>query len=107
MRVCPECGHADPFWWRPRSSRPYCEYTKVDTLEWNNPELLAKIREVHPDYYDDEHFIYHITRSGLNVERIELELFETMRWGSEPTEHVDHKIAHNHQLTEFLEDEER
>lgn len=92
MRICPRCGHEDPFWWRPRRSRVYCEYTKVETLEYNNPELMAKIKEIHPESYYDGHFIYHITKKGLNVERIEKELYDFMKWGAEPQEKVDHSI---------------
>ena len=106
MRVCPNCGHADPFWWRPRKSRVYCEYTKCETLEYNDSALMAKIRNAHPEYYFDGHFIYHITKSGLNVERIEKELYDFMRWGAEPQEKVDHSSrAMMFPLTKFMEKE--
>jgi len=102
MRICPKCGHCDPFWWRPRRSRVYCEYTKAETLEYNNPELMTKIKDALPGFYFDGHFIYHISRTGLNVERIELELFKIMRWGQEPQEKVDHSaMAHVPPLTDW------
>lgn len=107
MRICPECGHADPFWWRPRRSRVYCEYTKTETLEYNNPELFAKIKEAHPLTYCDGHFIYHISRTGLNVERIEKELYDFMKWGQEPQEKVDHSpMAPHPRLAEYMDQEE-
>ena len=37
----------------------------------------------HPEPYYDGHYMYHITSTGLNVERIELELYRFMKWGSE------------------------
>ena len=40
MRICPKCGFEDPYWWRPRNSRVYCEFTKSETLEYNNPEIV-------------------------------------------------------------------
>ena len=95
MRICPKCGHEDDYWWRPRRSRVYCEYTKVDTLEWNQPELLKKIQEAQPDIYNDGHFVYHITRKGINVERIEKKLYDFMGWGAEPQEKVDHSMHPN------------
>jgi len=58
--------------WRPRNSRVFCNFTKSETLEYNDPELFKKIEEVHPEYYFDGHYLYHITRTGLNVERIEV-----------------------------------
>ncbi len=103
MRVCPTCGHADHPMWRPRSSRPFCEYTKAETLEYNDPELFAKIKEAQPAFYFDGHFIYHISRTGLNAERIEKTLFDIMRWGQEPQEKVDHSaMANVPPLEEFL-----
>ena len=103
MRNCPICGHKDPPWWRPRKSRVFCEYVKVDTLEWNNPDLFMKIKEAHPLPYDDGHFIYHITKKGLNVERIEIELYKFMKWGAEPQEYVDHSaMAFVQPLTDFM-----
>lgn len=77
--------------WRPRGSRVFCEYVKVDSLEWNNPELLKKINKCHPAPYFNGHFIYHKTRTGLNIERIEKELYDIMGWGwdGEP-EKIDH-----------------
>ena len=83
MRICPKCGHDDHPMWRPRNSRVFCEFTKSETLEYNEPELFNKIKEAHPDFYFDGHFIYHITRTGLNVERIEKELHDFMGWGRE------------------------
>lgn len=83
MRVCPNCKHEDHPMWRPRNSRVFCEFTKAETVEWNAPELFKKIKEAHPTYYFDGHFLYHITRSGLNIERIEKSLYDFMGWGRE------------------------
>ena len=105
MRICPKCGHREHPMWRPRASRVFCEYTKAETLEYNDPELFSKIKEVHPSPYYDGHFIYHISRTGLNVERIEKELYDIMKWGQEPTEFIDHSaLAMAIPLTRFCED---
>ena len=86
MRICPKCGYHDSSVWRPRANRPYCEYSSVDNVGYSQPELIQKIREAEPNPYYDGHFVYHISKTGKNVERIELELFKTMRWGQQPTE---------------------
>lgn len=51
---------------------------------------MRKIKEALPNPYFDGHFVYHITKSGLNVERIEKELFTAMKWGQEPQEKTVH-----------------
>ena len=81
MRVCPKCGHDDHPMWRPRASRPFCEYAKTDQVEWSDPGLYDRIRKTHPDIYNDGHFVYHITKTGVNIERIEGSLFQVMGWG--------------------------
>ena len=103
MRVCPECGHEDHPMWRPRPSRGFCDYTKANTLEYNDPELFAKIKEARPDFYNDGHFIYNLTKTGVNVERIEKSLFDFMGWGRERMEKVDHSLlAMVPPLTEYM-----
>ena len=104
MRICPECGHADPSWWRPRNSRVFCDFTKSETLEYNNPELFKKIKEAHPTFYFDGHYLYHITRTGLNVERIEKEYHDFMGWGREGNpEKVDHSpLGLTPKLAEYM-----
>jgi len=88
--------------WRPRNSRVFCEFTKAETVEYNDPELFMKIKEVHPEPYYDGHFVYHISRTGLNIERIEKELYDYMGWGREGYEKVDHSaMAHVKPLTAF------
>ena len=107
MRICPSCGHEDHYWWRPRRSRVYCEYTKTETLEFNNPDLFAKIKEAHPTPFFDGHFIYHISRTGLNIERIEKKLYDFMGWGREPQEKVDHSpLAMVPKLSEYISKED-
>lgn len=86
MRICPKCGYHDSPIWRPRGNRPYCEYSAVDNVGYSMPELITKIREAEPWPYFDGHFVYHISRTGKNVERIERELYATMKWGQVPTE---------------------
>ena len=90
--------------WRPRPSRTFVDYVKAETLEYNDPDLFMKIKEVHPNPFDDGHFVYHITRTGLNVEKIERALHEYMGWGrdGEP-EKVDHSpLAFVKRLPEFM-----
>jgi len=89
--------------WRPRASRPFCEYTKAETLDYNDPELFKKIKEVAPEPYFDGHFVYHISRTGLNAERIEKELFDIMKWGQEPQEKIDYSnLAMVPKLAEYM-----
>ena len=44
MRVCPECGHVDPIWWRPAAYHPEFSYAHNTALEWNDPELWAALK---------------------------------------------------------------
>ena len=101
MRVCPKCGFEEHPMWRPRRSRVFCDYVKSETLEYNDPELFKKISDVHPDVYFDGHFVYHITRTGLNVEKIEKSLYDFMKWGAEPQEKVDHDNPWQKELSLF------
>lgn len=89
MRICPKCGYHDWPQFRPRANRPYCEYSAIDNVGYTHPELIESIRMVVPAPYFDGHFMYHITRSGLNVERIEKEYYIYMKWGAEPQEKRD------------------
>lgn len=91
--------------WRPRRSRVFCDYTKTETLEYNQPELYKKILEAQPMPYFDGHFVYHITRTGLNAEKIEKSLYDFMKWGQEPQEKVDHSNTHGQ--TKFAVCDER
>lgn len=90
--------------WRPRRSRVFCDYVKTETLEFNDPGLYKKIKEAQPEPYYDGHFVYHITRGGLNTEMIEKELYDIMGWGSEPQEKVNHKPEPETTLLDFKED---
>ena len=84
MRICPKCGFHDSPCWRPRANRPYCEYSNVDNIGYSEPELIQEIRGAAPNPFYDGHFVYHITKSGRNVERIELEYYKFMRWVQSP-----------------------
>ena len=101
MRICPKCGYHDLPQFRPRTSRVYCEYSAVDNIGYVQPDLIKKIKEAEPTPYFDGHFVYHITKSGKNVERIELELYKFMRWGAEPQEVRDLPIPPE-RLDKFL-----
>lgn len=103
MRICPKYGYHDSPVWRPRASRPYCEYSAVDNVGYSFPELVEKIRAMTPEPYFDGHFVYRITRTERNVERIELEYFKIMGWGREPTEKRD--FIENRRLEEFCRHE--
>lgn len=83
MKICPVCGHADHPMWRARSNRAFCDYAKWETVKYNDEKLAMAILAAHPEPYYDGHYVYHITNTGLNVERIELELYRFMKWGSE------------------------
>ena len=89
MRICPKCGYHDSPCWRPRLNRPYCDYSAVGNIGYSEPELIQKIKEVSPIPFYDGHYVYRITKTGRNVERIELEYFKFMGWGREPTEKRD------------------
>ena len=105
MRICPNCGYHDHPMWRPRRSRVFAEYTKAETLEYNDPKLFALIKEAHPNIFSDGHFTYKITRGG-NVERIETEYYKFMGMGKEPQEKVDHSLlAMATPLTEFMKED--
>lgn len=108
MRICPNCGYREHPMWRPRASRVFCEYTKAETLEYNDSKLFNLIKEAYPEPFFDGHFIYHISRTGLNVERIEKELYDIMKWGQEPQEKIDHSaMATMIPLTEFATEDDK
>lgn len=109
MKICPKCGFEDNPMWRVRKSRQFCDYVKTETLEYNEPHLFMKIKEKHPEKYFDGHFVYHITRTGMNVERIEKTYFQIMGWGrdGEP-EKIDHSIiGFVPKLEEFMKEAEQ
>jgi len=85
----------------------FCDYVKAETLEYNDPELFSKIKEAHPNLFFDGHFVYHITRTGLNVEKIEKKLYDFMNFGREPQEKVDHDNPWQRGLSHFLTNDEK
>ena len=88
MKICPKCGHVEDMSWRSRSNRAFCSYMKWEQFKDLYPDgakaLLANYPV--PQVGPDNHFVYHITKTGLNVERIEVELYKIMGWGAEPQE---------------------
>jgi len=102
MRKCPKCGFEIHPMWRPRRSRVFCDYVKTETLQYNDPKLYKKIIESQPKPYYDGHFVYHVTRTGLNVELIEKYLYDYMGWGSEPQERAERGF--DRKLDEFVVD---
>ena len=78
MKICPKCGYWEHDMWRSRSNRAFCSYTKWDTLKYIDPKLAEAVLNAHPEPYYDGHFVYHITRTGLNVEKIELHYYKFM-----------------------------
>lgn len=99
MRICPHCGYEDHPMWRPRASRPMCEFTKWETLKYNDEKLAMVIKDAYPEPYFDGHFVYHISKTGLNVERIEAVLFKFMKWGQEKQERT--KRTESPETSEF------
>lgn len=45
MRICPECGHADPPCWRSRMYHLYTDYCKLGELRFWNPSLAEKLEQ--------------------------------------------------------------
>lgn len=106
MKICPKCGYDEHPMWRSRSSRAFCSYVKTETLQYNEPELYEKIKKAMDEgkpYYYDGTCVYHITKTGLNAEKIEKEYYDYMGWGAEPQEKVDHSpLAHVPKLAEYM-----
>jgi len=106
MKICPACGYEEHPMWRARSNRPFCSYVKADTLEYLDPELFKKIKHAMDQgkpYYYDGTIVYHITKTGLNVEKIAKQYHDYMGWGAEPQEKVDHSnLALMPKLAEYM-----
>jgi len=83
VKICPKCGYEEHISWRSRSNRAFCSYIKWEQFKELEPDGAAKLVEIYPHPVSDGHFNYHITKTGLNVERIELELYKVMGWGAE------------------------
>ena len=86
MKICPECGHVEDMAWRSRSNRAFCSYVKWEQFKDMDSVGAAALLDAYPRPIHDGHFTYHITRTGLNVERIERTLYDIMGFGKEPQE---------------------
>ena len=88
MKICPKCGHVEDMSWRSRSNRAFCSYMKWEQFKELYPDGAKALLDNYPvpQVGPDNHFTYHITKTGLNVERIEVELYCIMGWGAEPQE---------------------
>lgn len=48
MRICPECGHIDPIWWRPAIFHSEFSYAHNSSLEALDPELWELLKDKRP-----------------------------------------------------------
>ena len=45
MRICPDCGHADPPCWRSRMYHLYTDFCKLGELKFWNPNLTKELEQ--------------------------------------------------------------
>lgn len=86
MRVCPKCGHHDPWYWRGSGIYPGLEYCRFSEFEKDYPEIsqaLLKAQQEHKtkNLVLDEDYGYHLTK-GMNVERQSLIENPSLKWTS-------------------------
>ena len=73
MRVCPECGHHDPWYWRGSGVYVGLEFCRFVDFKEDYPELAeallkAKQKFSAKNFVFDKDYCYHLTK-GMNVER--------------------------------------
>jgi len=73
MRVCPECGHHDPWYWRGSATAVGVEFCRLSDFQEDYQELSKLLIDAKKEYGTknfvfDEHYCYHLTK-GLRVER--------------------------------------
>ena len=73
MRVCPKCGHHDPWYWRGSAVVVGLEWCKFHDFKEDYPELASLLIETKEkfgtkNFVFDQHYCYHLTKS-MSVER--------------------------------------
>jgi hypothetical protein len=73
MRVCPKCGHHDPFYWRGSAVVIGLEFCKLDQLQEDEPNLAKTLLEARKEFgaknfVFDKDYCYHLTKANT-VER--------------------------------------
>ena len=90
MRVCKECGHVDPNWWRPAAFHQHIDYAYLDGLDVLDPELYDLIKDKKPgETIIRGPFVYWLSSRSPTVRRAWIEDFKV--YGkSVPQERVSH-----------------
>ena len=73
MRVCPKCGHHDPWYWRGSATAVGLEFCWFTEFQIDYPELAKKLTEAKSEFGTknfvfDKDYCYHLTK-GMRVER--------------------------------------
>jgi len=90
MRVCPNCGHVDPEWWRPAAFHQHIDYADFSVLEIFEEELAEALRDKKSgELVVIEPFVYWKSAKSNTVRRSSVEDFE-IKGKSVPQERIDH-----------------
>jgi len=89
MRICPECGHMDPIWWRPTAYHPEFSYAHNEALEAMDPELFAALAAVkRGEIVQRGPFLYWKSTKSETVRRVWVEDYKIVRKRGSPQERV-------------------
>jgi len=89
MRVCPECGHVDPIWWRPAVYHPEFSYAHIEALKGDDPELMKALAAVkRGEIVQRGPFLYWTSARSETVRRVWVEDYKIVRKRGSPQERV-------------------
>lgn len=106
MRICPKCGHIDPFCWRDAYSKGMeVQYATLAELKESQPEIAQALMDSQPNPKNPirevvvEPYAYGLWKSGY-VRRRWVEIWKHQGWKTipmekhtEPTNQVQRKLS--------------
>lgn len=95
MRICPECGHLDPPYWRPaKMHNPSgdTDIARIEDLELWQPEIAKQLTAARGIVAEDQTFAYLLTKRSVWVKRINKGLYVAggISAFNQPCEHGGH-----------------
>ena len=104
MRICPECGHVDPEWWRPAAFHQHIDYVQMDVIEEFEPEIIEALKDKPAGtVVFIEPFAYWKSPKSETIRRSSIEDYK-IKGKSVPQERVSHNPQHTLDMNQLEDD---